>query len=248
MTEPLPIHPLTGLTAIGWRNARRGEEGLQPIWPVIGAAPEDEDGEEGDAGDGDESGEGGDGEEAVEGEDALGDAGKRALDKMKADLKAEKAKRKAAEAAVAAAQAAQQSGNGADDKPDLDALKAQALAEARAETLRERALDKLEARAGRRFTDPADARAHLAGRLDDFVDGAQIDTQAIDDALDELLTAKPYLAATAKRFVGTGDGGARKGSTEPVQLTDADLKKMTPEQIDKAHRNGQLDELLGKKQ
>ena len=93
----LPTHPITGLTAIGWRKARRGEDGDQPIWPQLGGA---EEGEEGD-GDAEEGEAGEEGEGAVEGEDALGDAGKRALDKMKADLRAEKTRRKAAETELA---------------------------------------------------------------------------------------------------------------------------------------------------
>lgn len=248
---PLPVHSITGLSAIGWRKARRGEDGDQPIWPVLGASD--------DAGDGgtdadtetetDEDREDDAGDGAVEGEDALGDAGKRALDKMKADLKAEKARRKAAESDLAAARASTQQDAEADaERPDLDKLRAQALEQARAETLRDRALDRLEARAAKRFKDSADARAHLGGRIDEFIDGGQIDNTAIDEALDELLASKSYLAATAtNRFVGTGDGGARKGSAGPVQLTDADLKKMTAEQIDEAHRKGQFDELLGTK-
>lgn len=245
----LPKHPLTGITAIGWRKARRGEDGEQPIWLLLGGSEAADAGETADDAEEGDEGETGDGEEAVEGEDALGDAGKRALDKMKADLRAEKTRRKAAESGLAAAQAAAQQGAKKDDAPDLAAIEAAALAKARAETVRERALDRLEARAGRKsLADPADARAHLADRLDDFIDGSKIDTQAIDDALDELLEAKPYLAAaTAKRFVGTGDGGARKGSTGPVQLTNADLKKMTPEQINDALLKGQFDDLLGRK-
>lgn len=249
MTHPMPVNPLTGLTAIGWRKARTDEDGEQPIWPVLGASTDGDDAEDEDDKTEDDAEDGtGEDDADPEGADQLGDAGKRALDKMKADLRAERTRRKAAEAETAAAKAAAQQGAKKDDeKPDLDALKASALEQARAETLRDRALDRLEARAGRKFNDPADARAHLADRLDDFIDGGKIDMQAIDEALDELLDAKPYLAAAAKRFAGTGDGGARKGSTGPVQKTDADLKKMTPEQIDEAHRKGELDELLGKK-
>lgn len=244
----LPVHPLTGLTAIGWRNARRDEDGEQPIWPQLGGS-EDADDATDEAEQKDEEDESAGGDEAVEGEEALGDAGKRALDAMKASLRAEKARRKAAESDLAAAKAAVQQGTKKDDAPDLAAIEAAALEKARAETLRERALDRLEARAGRKnMADPSDARFHLAEHLDDFIDGSKIDTQAIDDALDELLEAKPYLAAaTAKRFVGTGDGGARKGSTGPVQLTNADLKKMTPEAIDEALNKGQFDDLLGRK-
>lgn len=180
----------------------------------------------------------------VEGEDALGDAGKRALDKMKADLRAERTRRKAAESEAAALKASK--ADGADDaKTDLDAVRTEALKQARAETLRERALDRLEARAGRKFNDSADARAHLASRVEEFIDGEQIDASAIDEALSELLEAKPYLGAAGARprFEGTADNGARKGSG-PKQLGKADMKGMSADQIVAAQKAGQFDEYL----
>lgn len=237
----LPTHPLTGLAAIGWRNARPGETGPQPIWPVLGGS--------GETGEGEETGEAGEtGEEGgtAEGEEALGDAGKRALEALRADLKAEKARRKAAETDLAAAKAATE-GTGSEQTPSVEQLREQALAQARAETLNERALDRLEARAAKQFHDPADARAYLASRVGEFVDGSQIDTAAIDEALSELLASKPYLgtAATARpKFEGTGDGGARKGAEGVRQLGKADIARMSPEAIVAAQKAGQLDEYL----
>lgn len=236
----LPIHPLTGLTAIGWRKARRGETGEQPIWPILGGSEEADDGAEGE--ENAEGGEESEGEGAVEGEDALGDAGKRALDKMKADLRAEKARRKAAETELAGLKTKPAAG----EAPDAEAIRAQALAEARAEALNERALDRLEAKAARLFADPEDARLHLAGKVADFVDGDKVDNDAINDALTDLLARKPHLgiAGTKPRFEGTGDGGARKGSSGVQQLGQADLKRMTAEQIVAAQKAGQFDEFL----
>lgn len=238
----LPVHPLTGLTAIGWRKARTGENGKQPIWPQLGGAPEGEEGEGAEEGaeESDDAEEG-----AVEGEDALGDAGKRALDKMKADLRAERTRRKAAENEAAALKSSKSDGDD-DAKQDLDAVRADALKQARAETLRERALDRLEARAGRRLNDPADARAHLASRVEEFIDGEQIDSAAIDEALAELLETKPYLGATGAkpRFEGTGDNGARKGANGPKQLGKADLTRMSADQIVAAQKAGQFDDYL----
>ncbi|CAL9592636.1 hypothetical protein SUDANB1_05256 [Streptomyces sp. enrichment culture] len=37
----LPRHARTGLLAVGWRKPRRGETGPQPIWPILGGAPDD---------------------------------------------------------------------------------------------------------------------------------------------------------------------------------------------------------------
>jgi hypothetical protein len=174
-----------------------------------------------------------------DGADKLGDAGKQALDRMKARLRDEKAARKALQAQLDAKAPAK------DDAPDPAELRKQAQAEARAEVLVDRALDKVEARAAKLFADPEDARALLAGQVDDFIDGGKVDVDAVDEALKELLEKKPHLAAaTAKRFQGGADGGARKGSGV-TQLTEQDLKRMTPQQIDKARHEGRLNDLLG---
>lgn len=177
-----------------------------------------------------------DGQGEPEGADQLGDAGKKALDSMKSKWQKERDQRKALEAKLAA-------GKKTDDQ-DPEAIREQAKAEARAETARERALDKVETKAAKLFADPEDARALLASRIDDFVDDGQIDVDAINEALTELLSKKPHLAAAkASRFQGGADGGARKGSG-PAQLTEQDLKRMTPEQIVEAQNKGQLRDLL----
>jgi hypothetical protein len=175
-----------------------------------------------------------------DGADKLGDAGKQALDRMKARVREERTARKALEAQLAAARKP-----GTDDAPDPAEIRKAAQAEARAEVLSERALDKVEAKAAKLFADPEDARALLAGRVDEFVDDGKVDVEAIEEALTELLSKKPHLAAaTAKRFQGGADGGARKGSGV-TQLTEQDLTRMSPQQIDKARLDGRLNDLLG---
>lgn len=180
-----------------------------------------------------------------EGSDALGDAGKKALDVMKAKWQKERDERKA----LAAQLADLQKSDKGDGKPDLDAqkLRDEAKAEARAEALRDRVLDKIEAKAAKLFADPEDAVALLGRRVDDFIDDGQLDVDAIGEALEELLKKKPHLAAAqgGKRFNGSADGGARKGSGRPAQLTEQDLKRMTPQQIVDAQSKGQFDDLLG---
>ncbi|MEV6124385.1 hypothetical protein AB0M23_28410 [Streptomyces sp. NPDC052077] len=250
----LPRHARTGLVAAGWRKARPGEDGLQPIWPILGGAPDDDDDAGDDAGDGggDQDDESEDGDDDPEGADQLGDAGKRALDSMKAKHRSERERRKAAEAELAqfkATQGKKPDGEGGDG-PDLDRIRADARAEARAEGLRERALDRLEARAARQFANPELARKLLADQVEDFVDGDRIDTDAITEALEDLLDKEPYLgseqaAQAAKRFKDGGDGGPR-GRAPKGQLTQRDLDGMTPRQIVAAKREGRLDTLLGK--
>jgi hypothetical protein len=161
---------------------------------------------------------------------------------MKAKLRDERTARKALEAQIAAANKKPAKD---DDAPDPAELRKAAQAEARAEVLNERALDKVEAKAAKLFADPEDARALLAGRVDEFVDDGKVDVEAIEEALGDLLKKKPHLAAaTAKRFQGGADGGARKGSGV-TQVTEQDLKRMKPEQIVKAREEGRLTELLG---
>jgi hypothetical protein len=175
-----------------------------------------------------------------DGADKLGDAGKQALDRMKARVREERTARKALEAQLAAARKPVN-----DDAPDPAEVRKAAQAEARAEVLSERALDKVEAKAAKLFADPEDARALLAGRVDEFVDNGKVDVEAIEEALTELLSKKPHLAAaTVKRFQGGADGGARKGSGV-TQLTEQDLTRMSPQQIDKARLDGRLNDLLG---
>ncbi|MFV2094834.1 hypothetical protein ACFHW1_04995 [Micromonospora sp. LOL_014] len=177
-----------------------------------------------------------------DGADQLGDAGKKALDAMKAKWQRERDQRKALADELAKLKAPK---GEEEDQVDPDEIRKQAQAEARAEVLRDRALDKVEAKAAKLFADPEDARALLAARVDDFVDDGQVDTDAITEALDDLLKKKPHLAAKAdKRFAGSADGGARKGS-KPDQLTRQDLKRMTPAQIVKAQEEGRLADLMG---
>lgn len=100
-----------------------------------------------------------------------------------------------------------------DGKPDADAIRQQIRAEVDAEVLETRVLDKIEAKAARLFADPDDAAALvMRGRdADEFLDDGKVDVEAIQDALDELLEKKPYLAAQGgRRFQGGGDGGPRK--------------------------------------
>lgn len=179
-----------------------------------------------------------DGQGEPEGADQLGDPGKKALDSMKSKWQKARDENKALKDQLAAAS------KKTDDQTDPAELRKQLQAEARGEVLRDRAMDKIETHAARLFADPEDARALLASRVEDFVDDGQIDVDAINEALADLLKRKPHLAAaTAPRFQGGADGGARKGSG-PAQLTEQDLRRMTPEQIVNAQNKGQLRDLL----
>jgi hypothetical protein len=176
-----------------------------------------------------------------DGSDALGDAGKRALDAMKAKWRTERARAKAAEDKLAAATKPNV------DSDDIATVREQAKAEARAEGLRDRVLDKIEAKAAGRFKDPEDALLRLGKNVDDYISDGQIDLDSIEDALIELLEKRPDFGVTQgepKRFKGTADSGPKASAGKP-QLTEADLPKMTPEPIVEAQNAGQFDKLLG---
>lgn len=120
----------------------------------------------------------------------LGDAGKRALDRMTARLKAERTKRLAAEAKVREATATD----------DTERVRAEAERDAIAKANTRILRAEVKAAATGRFADTADALAFLdLSEFDVDEDGA-VDGDEIRAALDDLLARKPHLAA---------QGGAR---------------------------------------
>lgn len=233
----LPTHPRTGLAAIGWR--RNGD----PIWPVVGAADDDDQDGQGQQDDDADAGSDDDGGGDDSGDDAkLGDAGKRAIDRMKQQLREEKRRRREAEERAAKANKPKEDG----DKPDLEEIRRQAREEAAAEALKERVMDKIEAKA-RKFVDPEDAAALLMrGRdIEEFIDGGKVDAEAIAEALEELAEKKPHLLARNGSSGGSFDSGRGKQRAKG-QLSKEDLPKMTPAEINAARREGRLDRLMGK--
>ncbi|HEY5834989.1 hypothetical protein [Streptomyces sp.] len=255
--QTLPRHARTGVLAVGWRKARTGEDPheLHPIWPILGGAEDEDSQEQGedDAGkdesaEEDESGqddaaEEESGQDEDDGADKLGDAGKQALDRMKAKLRDERGKRRAAES-----ERDQLKAKSVDDKPDQDQIRAEADKAATAKANKRIIRSEVKAAATGKLAKPADALVFLD--LDQFeVDGdGQVDEDEVAEAIENLLTDRPYLAVTVPkqpRFQGTGDGGARKGTGGPKQLSEQEVKKLTPEQIDDAHRKGQLRDYLG---
>lgn len=242
----LPVHPLTGLTALGVLPSGR------IVWPVLGAAPDDQD-DDGDGGQGDDDGgDAGDGKGGA-GDDDLGDAGKRALsEERRARRDAERA-RKAAEserdelrAKLEANGSGKKDGDGAGDQPDAEQIRRDAD-KAATQRANERILrSEIRAAAAGKLADPADALAHLDLSKFEVGDDGTVDEQDIADAIGDLLKKKPYLsAATAGRFEGTGDGGARGKGAGPKQVTETEFKAMSHEQRVKARQEGRLVDVLG---
>jgi hypothetical protein len=205
----------------------------------------DPDGEDG-APDGGSEPEGEEGD--PEGADALGDPGKKALASMKERLKTERERRRELERQLAeAAKPAAKDGEEIDPEAIRRQVESEATARANARIVRA----EVKAAAAKKLTDPADALRFLD--LDSFEvgDDGEVDAEEVADAIDDLIKRKPYLAAQGgtKRFHGTADSGARKGSGRPSQLTEDDVKRLSKEgkhaEIVKARSEGRLDDYLG---
>lgn len=133
-----------------------------------------------------------------EGADALGDAGKKALDRMKAERAT--ARKEAAAAKKEAAAALRRIQEFEDrDKTDLERATGRAAeAEKRADTAVNRAVKaEVKAMAAASFADPTDA--DLLGDLTRYVDDdGDINTEQIAVDLEELLERKPHLRRAAE--------------------------------------------------
>lgn len=179
---------------------------------------------------------------ATEGESALGDAGKKALDAMKAKWKDADKLAKDNATALAALQA-KLDGKEAEHQAAQSKRETEQAALAKANDR----IRKSEVKAAAKgvLADPQDAYKFLD--LDSFEvdDDGNVDEAVIAKAITDLIAEKPYLAAQGKRFQGTADGGARNEGTKPSQLSRSDLSGMSPEQIETARKDGRLNDLLG---
>ncbi len=177
------------------------------------------------------------------GAEALGDPGKRALDAMKADRAAAKEQARVEKARADALQAR------------LDGKEAEHAAEQQQRTVEAAALAKandrirkaeVRAAAAGVLTDPADALRYLDLEQFEVGDDGEVDAAAIKAAVEDLVKSKPYLAAQSggPGTVFESPGAHRKGAPAG-QLTQADLKSMTSDQIVAAKAEGRLNDLLG---
>lgn len=79
----------------------------------------------------------------------------------------------------------------------------------------------------------------------DVSDDGEVDSQSVTDAIDALLKEYPDLAPDDNKFRGGADQGAGNKVARPSQLSAADVKNMSPQEIDKARHDGRLNDLLG---
>ncbi|WP_431772189.1 hypothetical protein [Streptomyces cucumeris] len=182
-----------------------------------------------------------------EGAEQLGDPGKKALDAMKDKWKAERTRRQELEQ-----QLADRDKPAEGETPDPDAIVRQAEKAAMAKANERIIKAEVKAAAAGKLADPGDAFQFLDLTAFEVDQDGNLDADEVAEAIEDLITRKPYLAAqggTTKRFQGTADSGARKGSGRPPQLTEADVKRLSAEgkhaEIVKARDEGRLNDYLG---
>jgi len=189
--HPTLRHPRTGepLRAVGWWRGR-------PMWPVMGASPDDP---SNDAGGGGEGGSEGDPEVPP----GTGDAGKQAIDRMKAERNAARNELRDAKAKLAAFEKADQ------ERADADRTEAEkrAAAEQRAAEAELRAL-RLEVAASKGLT-PAQAK-RLVGAT----------REELEADADDILATFPTAPAQPERRTPRPDPS--QGSRGGAKPTSAD--------------------------
>lgn len=161
---------------------------IRTIAPAAGGGGSDEDEDDEDADDenddvDEESDEDSEDEKAKK---ALGDKGQQAIDRMKARVKKERAARIAAEKERDEA------------KNSDDAEKQRKAAETAADERANKKIISAEIRAAAaaaKFNDPKDALAHIDVTQFDVDEDGEVDQDEVAEAIKELLTKKPYLAA-----------------------------------------------------
>lgn len=187
---------------------------------------------------------------STEGESALGDAGKKALDAVRAERQAAKAEAADAKRELEALKSQMALKEKPVEEQELEKVRQEARAEAKTAADKRIIRSELKALATGKLADPTDAALYI--NLDDFTvtDDGDVDSDALNDAITALLEKKPHLAAQKQnRFDGDADQGAKGKTSGPAQLSQADLDRMVAagdtDGIEKARVEGRFNGLLG---
>lgn len=148
--------------------------------------------------------------ETHEGEDALGDKGKLALDRMKAERNEARTRNRETAKALDDMRAELERLKSGEQESETErkVREAEAAAVTRANERILRA--ELRAAAAGKLADPADALKFLDLSAFEVNADGEVDADALAESITDLVEKKPYLAAQGtKRFQGSADGGAR---------------------------------------
>jgi hypothetical protein len=131
-----------------------------------------------------------------------------------------------------------------DQEKAIEAARAEGRSEVQTASNERLIRAEVRAAAAGKLADPADAVRLLDVSGLAVGDDGTVDAKALAERISQLVKDKPYLAA--KTFQGTGDGGAagREPANGPKQVTKAEIKTMSAEQIDRARVEGRLSDYL----
>lgn len=164
---------------------------------------------------------------STEVDSSLGDAGKKALDAMKAERKSAMDKARALQKELDQIKADLALKDKPAEEQEIEKARAEARTEAVSAANKRILRSELKALATGKLADPSDAALYI--NLDDFTvtDDGDVDSDALNQAITDLLALKPHLSAQKQtRFDGDADQGAKGKESGPPQLTKADLDRM----------------------
>ena len=218
------------------------------VYPIP-AGGADDSGQDADSssqdGSGDDSGDGTDGGDTPKPDASDGShdgfKSEESKDAVLRDLKAERTKRQKLEADLAAIKQQHET----DQERAIREAREEAANEVRTEFATERLADRIRVAAAKKLNDPEDAVRLLD--LDAFDASSDSLASEIEAQIGSLIESKPYLAVTSETPSGSTDAGSRTPPSKPGQLSRTDLSNMTPEDIDKARKDGRLNDLMGVK-
>lgn len=190
-------------------------------------------------------------DETEEDDAPLGEAGKRALAAERASARAAQKDARAAQkdARAAKAELAQLKAQlAAKDKPadeqELDRVRREAEEKA-THTANARILrSEIRAVATGKLADPSDAALYLDLEEFEVGDNGDVDTSAIEDAISELLTRKPHLAAGREKRFGNVNQSP-KAPAKPGQLSQSEYNALSREDRRAAREAGRVKNLMG---
>lgn len=165
------------------------------------------------------------------------------IDKLKAALAKERSTNKLTTKELATLKAERDAQSQTPEENALEAARREGETAAEKRANERLVKSELRSAAKGKLNNVADALVFIdVGSIEVGEDG-EVDQGALDTAIANLLTERPYLGATEqKRFQGNADQGDTK-SGAPKQLTRADLAGMSPAAIVAAEQNGQLKSL-----
>lgn len=127
-----------------------------------------------------------------------------------------------------------------------EAARAKAVTEATAKANQRILKADLRAAATGKLADPTDAALYIDLTAFTVSDDGEVDSDALSEAINDLLERKPHLAAgKPARFEGGADQGAKGATAKPSQITQSELDRMSNAEITAARAEGRLNLLLG---